>query len=319
MAAPNSGIVQNIRQFNRFYTNIIGVLDRHILNSSFSLAEARVLLEISRVDNCTATKLIALLNLDAGYLSRIIKGFERQNLICRQKSSSDGRSNMIYVTEKGRRVLAELAQTSNRQIESLIDKLPAEQQLNLVHCMKSIHKILTGERAGPLPVDNVRLRHGVLPGDIGSIINLHGIVYAVECGYNHQFEGYVCSTFQAFAESYDPGKDRLWIAETDDGITVAAIAILGYAETTAQLRWFIIHPLYRGRGLGWRMLDGALRFCREKGYKKIFLLTTSDQQTASYMYSKVGFVKTGEQPMQVWGQEMVEERFELTLAPEIEN
>lgn len=308
-------LVGEIRQFNRFYTNTIGLLDRHVLNSPFSLAEARVLLEVSRSSGCTASGLIGLLKLDPGYLSRIIKRFERQRLVYRQKSHTDGRSSLIYITEEGRLVLAGLESTSNRQIRNLIGSLPETGQLNLVRCMRTIQNVLDGKAASKAQPETVRLRHDLRPGDIGNIIHLHGVIYAAECDYNHEFEGYVCGTFQPFAASYRPGRDRLWVAETDSGVPAGSIAIVGHTETVAQLRWFLLEPSYRGRGLGQRMLKEALKFCRERGYRQVFLLTTSDQQTAIQMYKKAGFVNTDNKPVQMWGRSFTEERFELTLTP----
>lgn len=312
--ALETALVQDIRSFNRFYTNVIGLLDRHVLNSPFSLAEARVLLEISQAEECTASKLTGLLNLDPGYLSRIIKGFERRGLVYRQRCDADGRSSLIRLTREGHRVLESLIEASNRQIEDLIKDIPASERLCLVHHMQAIRSILSGGTAGPAPTGGVRLRHGLRPGDIGHIIHLHGVIYAAECGYNHEFEGYVCDTFRTFAAAYSPRKDRLWLAEAGTG-PVGSIAILGHSQTTAQLRWFLIHPLYRGRGLGWRMFNEALDFCRERRYDNVFLLTTSDQQAAIHMYEKAGFVKTEETPLRVWGRELSEIRYQLNLVP----
>ena len=340
MAHHTDALVQEIRQFNRFYTNIIGLLDRHVLNSPFSLAEARVLLEISQSSHCTASRLIEQLNLDPGYLSRIIKRFEREHLVYRERSNTDGRSNLVYLTEAGRRIMDGLETTSNRQIRGLIGELPASRQLELVQCMKTIQRILDIDRESTAseqsePPEKVHLRHDLRPGDIGSIIHLHGVIYAAECGYNHEFEGYVCGTFQSFAASYRPGRDRLWVAETSGpgGLCggpgapgglgnpgapadlVGSVAIIGHTETTAQLRWLLIQPSYRGKRLGQRMLDEALQFCRERGYQQVFLLTTSDQQTAIHMYKKAGFVKTETKPVQIWGRSFTDERYELTLVP----
>ena len=150
------------------------------------------------------------------------------------------------------------------------------------------------------------------PGDIGKLISLHGWIYQQECGYDHSFEGYVCKTFYEFLENYHPSKDRVWFLESG-GQMAGAIAVVGHSKTRAQLRWFILHPKYRGFGLGSRLMKEAIAYCREKGYKDIFLLTTLDQHTAIRMYEKAGFQKTTEHETYMWGKNLTELTFELHM------
>lgn len=163
----------------------------------------------------------------------------------------------------------------------------------------------------PFP-ENTRIRHNLNPGDVGYLIHMHGWIYEKECGYNHLFEGYVCKTFYAFLESYDIEKDRIWLAEANREI-IGSIAIVGHSNTKAQLRWFIIHPDFRGIGLGIKLIGEALKYCREKGYKHVFLETTSDQKTAIGMYIKQGFKKSTEHKNIIWGKELIEQTYELHL------
>ncbi len=158
----------------------------------------------------------------------------------------------------------------------------------------------------------ISIRHALRSGDVGYLIHLHGWIYSQECGYNHTFEGYVCKTFSEFFDHYDPNKDRIWFAEAD-GEIIGAIAIIGHSPVEAQLRWFILHPDYRGKGIGKILYKEALNYCREKHYKKVFLATTQDQQTAIRMYLKEGFKKVSESKNESWGKALIEEIYELML------
>jgi ribosomal protein S18 acetylase RimI-like enzyme len=159
---------------------------------------------------------------------------------------------------------------------------------------------------------NITIRHNLAPGDVGYLIHMHGWIYEKECGYNHQFEGYVCKTFYDFLENYSIEKDRIWFAEAN-GEIVGSIAIVGHSTVKAQLRWFIIHPDFRGIGLGTKLISEALKYCREKRYNHVFLETTSDQTTAINMYMKEGFRKSVEHKTKIWGKELNEQTYELYL------
>ena len=160
--------------------------------------------------------------------------------------------------------------------------------------------------------EKVQIRCDLRPGDVGYLIHLHGWIYAEECGYNHMFEGYVCKTFYNFFENYNSDKDRLWFAEVD-GKMVGAIAIVGHSEMRAQLRWFILHPSYRGMGLGKTLLNEAMKYCKEKPFKQVFLETTEDQKMAILMYLKLGFKKVSERENKAWGKNLVEQTYEINL------
>ncbi|HBE77463.1 MAG TPA: MarR family transcriptional regulator [Firmicutes bacterium] len=308
----NQQIISDIRRFNRFYTNIIGLLDQHILDSSFSLAEARILLEISQAEECTATKLMGQLKMDKGYLSRILKRFDNDKLIIKEKSPLDNRCSFLSLSEKGKKVFSKLNESSTQQIHSLIKDLSVEEQQTLVKYMKKTSQILSASTKPTASIEEIKIRHDLKPGDIGYLIYLHGIIYAKECNYNHQFEGYVAHTLYEFIQGYQPEKDRIWLTELE-GEIMGTVAIIGHSKDEAQLRWFLIHPDLRGVGLGRRLLDLALDFCRLKNYRRIFLMTTGDQQTAIKMYTKAGFVITEEHPVAMWGKSLNELRYEMAI------
>jgi DNA-binding MarR family transcriptional regulator/ribosomal protein S18 acetylase RimI-like enzyme len=310
MNSPETALIDAVRRFNRFYTNILGLLDRHLLDSDFSLSEARVLYEIGHSGDCTAKKLIEELRIDPGYLSRMIKRFEKLRLVYRVQSAEDGRLHYLYLTDHGRETLSRLDGLSDGQIGRLLGRLPEPDRQRLAASMQTIEIMLseTPVRAGA----TVRIRSGLKPGDAGYLIYLHGWIYATECGYDHDFERYVCQTFEEFFQNYGPEKDRFWFAEAD-GEMVGAIAIVGRPDQQAQLRWFILHPRYRGLGLGGALLREAMQYCREKGVRRVFLETTADQQTAIRMYRKAGFRQVAERENRAWGKVLTEQTYELLL------
>ena len=162
-----------------------------------------------------------------------------------------------------------------------------------------------------IPKD-VNLRFDLQPGDMGSVLYLHGLLYGQEYGFDHTFEAYVASGLAEFAQSFRPEKDRLWVAEAK-GQTVGSICILGRSESAAQLRWFLVHPLMRNAGLGRALLDSALQFCKECRYETIFLWTLSHLNAATRLYQSVGFGKTEEKTHPIWGKILTEERYDLRL------
>ncbi len=311
MESVHTPFIHTIRKFNRFYTNILGLLDQHMLNSDFSLSEARVLYDIAHNKDCTAKQLIQELSIDSGYLSRIIKRFEKQGLTYRVQSKEDGRLFYLYLTELGKETLDKLNGLSDKHITSMVSELQEAEQERLVKSMENIQEILSGDQ-NAIVEEDINLRCELRPGDVGRLIELHGWLYEKECGYNHIFEGYVCKTFYDFLLSYNPEKDRIWLAEAQ-GKIVGAIAIVGHSEELAQLRWFIIHPSYRSIGLGRRLLTQALQFCRDKNYKRVFLDTTREQKTAVSMYKKAGFQLVKEFENNFWGKALIEQNYELKL------
>lgn len=361
MDTVHTSFISDIRRFNRFYTNVLGLLDQNMLDSEFTLSQARVLYEIGESKNCTSKILIRKLSIDSGYLSRIIRGFEKHELIFREQSPEDKRIYYLYLTQKGRETMKSLNELSDRHISNLVAELPEEEKIRFANSMKVIENALNGskeaiakeeatvkeevvakekatvkekaatqeastdskETAGQEKSEvkgivsttekkTVVIRADLRPGDVGQLIYLHGWLYEKECGYNHIFEGYVYKTFYDFYQNYNSKKDRVWIAETEDKI-VGAIAIVGHSETRAQLRWFILHPNYRGIGLGSKLLSGAIEYCRNKRFKEVFLETTKEQQTAVTMYKKAGFKLVKEFDNNAWGKTLTEQMYELTI------
>jgi GNAT superfamily N-acetyltransferase len=157
-----------------------------------------------------------------------------------------------------------------------------------------------------------KIRHHIKPGDIGYLIYLHGILYAKEYGYDRTFEAYVAGGLAEFVQSFSSDRDRIWLAEAN-GQIIGSIAIVGHSKVDAQLRWFLVHPDYRGLGIGKELLKDAIQFCRGRKYKTIFLWTTSELMEAAHLYTSFGFRKTEEKTHKIWGKNLTEERYDLNL------
>jgi DNA-binding MarR family transcriptional regulator/GNAT superfamily N-acetyltransferase len=305
MDKKDSKVVEQIRDFNRFYTNILGLLNAHILDSSYTLTEVRILLEIKKTVDCTANTLITRLSIDRGYMSRIIKRFENNGLIIKESSQADNRISFLRLTQKGKETMSELESKSDDQVENLINHLSDNDQRKLVKAMKYIkNTILDGLK--PISIRNFE------PKDIEYIIDRHRVLYENEFGFTSEFGDYVEEYVKKFKEYHDPNKEAIFIAE-EDGAPIGVIAIVKAEDTTAQLRWFLIEPEARGKGLGHKLMDTAIDFSKDKGYKHVFLWTVNILEPARHLYREHGFSLTECKEHELWGHQLTEERWDLTF------
>lgn len=299
-------IIAEVRSFSRFYTNIIGLLDQSILNSTYSLTEARILFEIGQSNKCTAKDLSSSLDVDRGYMSRILSNFEVNGLITKEISKQDGRVCHLYLTPKGKDEFSMLCDRSNKQIEELTKDLREEEKDKLVESFRYIKYKLSNV------YHDIKIRD-YEQRDIAFIINRHEVLYQKEYGFTEEFTDYVSIYVNKFIEDHDQERENILIAECN-GKNVGVIAVVKESDTTAQLRWFLIEPEMRGRGLGKQMVDMALDFCREKEYKHVFLLTLSILKPARHIYSERGFTLTDTKENNEWADYTVEEeRWDLEL------
>ena len=249
------------------------------------------------------------LSMDVGYLSRILKKFQKSGLIEKKKSAEDRRSLYLSVTPFGKENQDQFNDRSDQQIEKLVETLPEEEIKVLARNMTSIETILT--KGKNIRRSDITIRDDVRPGDAGYLTYLHGWIYKKEYDYSVAFEGYVAESFYQFLVHYNPEKDRLWCAE-HEGEIVGCIGIVGHGER-AQLRWFLLHPNYRGIGLGKDLFELAMSFAREKGFKKVYLETTNDLTRAIGMYTKAGFIKTAEKENRAWRDDLLGLEFEMEI------
>lgn len=300
--------VEAMRRFNRFYTKQIGLLNEGLLRSPFSLTEARVIYELAHHEKTTATALGQELGLDAGYLSRILRGFIKRDLIAKQPSQTDGRQSLLWLTAPGQQAFATLNARSHNEIEAMLNELSPEEQNRLVEAMHVIEGLLGAQPEHKVPY----LLRPHQPGDMGWVVQRHGVLYAEEYGWDEQFEALVATIVAAFIQNYEPKRERCWIAEKD-GENVGSVFLVKKSDTVAKLRLLLVEPKARGLGVGSRLVNECIRFARQVGYQKITLWTQSVLPAARHIYEKAGFQRVHEGPHHSFGHDLVEETWELTL------
>lgn len=301
--------VEAVRQFNRFYTRYIGVLNEGWLASPFSLTEARVVYELAQRESATATEVAAELNLDTGYLSRIVSNFQKRKLIVKAKSENDARQSVLALTAQGRKEFQKLNQLTQNQIEELLNSLTAADQTRLVAAMKTIETLLSKQLQEEKYSYILRPPQ---PGDFGWVVQCNGALYAQEYGWDEGYEALVAQIVADFVKNFDPKKERCWIAEKD-GENVGAVFLVRKSATIAKLRLLIVDPKARGLGIGKRLVDECTRFARQAGYKKITLWTNNVLLAARSIYQKAGYQLVNSEKQHSFGHDQVFETWELRL------
>jgi len=300
--------VEAIRGFNRFYTKQIGVLQEGMLDSPFSLTEMRVLYELAHTRGLTATALGKELGLDQGYLSRILRGFEGRGLIVRTPSAEDGRQHFLELTEAAVLEFGRLNERQNREVEAMMARLSEAEKASLISSMGEIRRVL-GDRPES---NNAYLLRDHQPGDMGWVVYRHGVLYAQEYGYDHNFEALVAEIVAKFLREFDPKRDRCWIAEKDAQV-VGSVFVVRETDEIAKLRLLLVEPSARGLGIGASLVEECLRFARQAGYKKMALWTHKDLTSARNIYEKAGFRLAETTTHHDFGLEQVAETWAMDL------
>jgi DNA-binding MarR family transcriptional regulator/GNAT superfamily N-acetyltransferase len=304
-----------LRAFNRFYTRRIGVLQERLLASAFTLPESRVLWELAHHDGVTAAQLSRDLDLDPGYLSRLLRRLKERGLIHAERSSADGREALLRLTPTGREAFAPVDETSQQASAALLARLPESQQQRLLQAMQTIEELLEAPAAAA-PV--VLRPHR--PGDIGWVIARHGALYAHEYGWNTDFEALVAHIAARFLDQFDAQREACWIADRA-GQPLGCVFLVQARDDdtqapepgTAQLRLLLVEPTARGLGLGKRLVAECTRFARAAGYQRIRLWTQSCLGAARGIYRAEGYRLVATEPHHSFGADLVGENWELTL------
>jgi DNA-binding MarR family transcriptional regulator/GNAT superfamily N-acetyltransferase len=305
---PDAASIAAVRHFNRFYTRQIGVLDEHLLQSPFSLAEVRVMYELVHQDEPTAAALARELGMDAGYLSRLLAGLLRRGLVGRRSSAADARQRHLKLTERGRRAFQILDTCSSEEVRALLERLPAGDQRRLIGSMQAIEGLLTG----PSRERSALVLRPPRPGDMGWVVQRHGVLYFEEYGWDERFEALVAGVVAEFIQKLDARRERCWIAERD-GEPVGSVFLVRGSDTVAKLRLLLVEPSARGLGIGKRLVDECIRFSRQAGYRKISLWTNSVLVAARRLYEAAGFRLVHEEPHQMFGAGLIGQTWELDL------
>jgi DNA-binding MarR family transcriptional regulator/GNAT superfamily N-acetyltransferase len=304
-----NGVVHAVRQFNRFYTREIGLLGQGYLDSPFTLAEVRVLYEVAHGDGPTAAEIGKALELDAGYLSRMLTSFEKRGILARKTSSQDARQSHLSLTKKGRTAFAGLEAKSEAEVAKMIGRLSETEQKRLAGAMETIEGFL-GEHVEPKEPYLLRTHQ---PGDMGWVIHRHGVLYAEEYGFDERFEALVAQIAAGFVQKFDAKRERCWIAERE-GAMVGSVFLVKKSKRVAKLRLLLVEPEARGLGIGGRLVEECVRFARQAGYGKITLWTQSTLDAARHIYRKAGFRVVKRERHESFGQKLTGETWELTLA-----
>jgi DNA-binding MarR family transcriptional regulator/GNAT superfamily N-acetyltransferase len=301
-------VVDDVRGFNRFYTRVLGLLRPDLAGSAFGLTEARVLFELAHRDDVAVSELRRDLDLDAGYLSRILSGFTASGLAAREKSDADGRRQVVRLTDEGRRAFDELDRLQAGAIDTLLAPLDDGQRTRLVGAMGEIRRMLSSEaRTGGLVL------HPPHPGDLGWVVERHGARYAAEYGWDATFEALVARIVADFAEHHDTRREAAWIAELDGERVGCVFCTDADAKDTAQLRLLLVEPSARGSGVGTRLVDECLRFAKRSGYARITLWTNDVLLAARRIYERAGFRCDHREPHHSFGRGLVGEYWSRDL------
>ena len=275
--------VTAVRAFTRFYTAQLSVLKEGLLDTPYSMAEARIIFELRQRGSADSADLRRALDLDAGYLSRILARFESDALVTRRTSETDARRQTVTLTAAGEQASALLDQRSNEQVQALLKPLTGEEVQRLTTAMATIRDLL-----GSAPRRDAYLLRPARPGDYGWVISRHGALYARELGWGPTFEAYCARVVADYVEKHDPQRENAWIAEAG-GAPVGSIFCVKRDDETAQLRLLLLEPSARGLGIGARLVEECVQFARQAGYRRIVLFTTELQRDAARIYAKSGF------------------------------
>jgi len=297
-----------VRRFSRFYTRQLGLLQESLVDTRFSLAQARVLYELAHRDKVTASELAADLDLDHGYLSRILRRFSDDGLLRKVRPPGDVRQSLIAITAKGRKAFAPLNRNSHDQVAGLLGKLGAAEQARVIAAMATVETLLQPAQSRA-PMILLRPHR---PGDMGWVTSANAALYAQEYGWDISYEALVAKITAEFIEKFDPKRERCWIAEMD-GERVGSVFCVSKTDEIAKLRLLIIDPRARGLGLGKRLVEECMRFAKEAGYKRMTLWTQSNLLAARGIYARAGFELVAEEPHHSFGADLVGETWERDL------
>jgi DNA-binding MarR family transcriptional regulator/N-acetylglutamate synthase-like GNAT family acetyltransferase len=305
--------VAAVRRFNRFYTRQIGVLRKTYLDSPYSLGEMRVLYELAQNDRLTASDIARALDLDAGYLSRLLRNFEKRGLISRKTSKKDARQSHLALTARGRKLFAPMEERSQRDAGAMLDKLKPAQQSRIVAAMTSIETLLTNGQTAKFDAKPSYTLRDPQAGDFGWIISRHAELYLQEYGWGEPFEGLCAQIVADFVNNFDAERERCWIAELNGENVGCVMLVKDDQPRVARIRLLLVDPKARGLGLGAKLVDECVRFARAAGYAKITLWTHSVLTAARHVYEKAGFTLTSSEPRHTWGKDVVAEFWDLDL------
>jgi DNA-binding MarR family transcriptional regulator/GNAT superfamily N-acetyltransferase len=298
-----------VRAFNRFYTGQVGLLNEHVAKSRYSLAEGRVLYELSKRGRSTGVDIAQSLGMDPAYLSRLLRKFVAAGLVVHLPSVTDRRSNETVLTRDGDAAVAELEDLNDEAIDAMLEQVSPAGREALVGAMATIRAILGDEpKRGPVILRPHRI------GDLGWMIHRQGILYNRQFGWNIGFESLIAGIYNEFQQAPLTPPRNLWVAE-QNGSIVGSIFVMPSEGLpgSAQLRMLYVEPAARGQGVGTVLVAQAVSFARDNGYRRMRLWTHTVQESARRIYAAAGFRIVETIPEDNFGVEMIGEIWELAF------
>jgi DNA-binding MarR family transcriptional regulator/GNAT superfamily N-acetyltransferase len=302
------GQIAAVRRFSRFYTRKLGIIEPKLLDSPWTLQEARIIYEIAERQSCTATDLVRTLGLDAGFLSRTLQALQRRQIVARKPSKADRRVTELALTAKGRAAFSDLDSRSRSEVAALLKNLETAERAAIVSSMTTIEHTL--EPPTPRPTGFLLRSHR--PGDIGWVVSRHGALYAQEYGWDISFEALAAEIAAQFIRTCDPAREHCWIAEIG-GEPVGSVFLVKASDDVAKLRLLLVDKKARGSGVGRALTEQCIRFAKDAGYSSITLWTQSILVAARGIYQRAGFQCVGKQKHHSFGADLVGETWELKL------
>jgi DNA-binding MarR family transcriptional regulator/N-acetylglutamate synthase-like GNAT family acetyltransferase len=307
-SGPDARQIGAVREFNRFYTRQLGLLNRDFLTSEWTLTEVRVLYEIATRQGVTAREIATDLQLDEAYLSRILAKFRRRRLIKRSTSALDARQQLIVLTPTGRAAFSPLDRSATQQIEQMLAPLVAADRASLVDSMARLKELLQPERETQAPYSIRPLRIG----DIGWITHRQGLLYAEEYGWDASYEALVAEILGAFVKTFESKREAAWVAEVRGNI-VGSVFLVRASDQIGRLRLLYVEPSARGLGIGSKLVSLCIDGARERGYRTLTLWTNDVLVAARRIYEAMGFRLAAEERHRSFGKDLVGQTWELSL------
>ncbi len=282
--------IDEIRSFNRYYTNILGLLDRHVLNSPYSLTEGRILLEIAQMGGCTVTALADAFHLNIGYLSRTLSALQSLGLIEKQTSDTDSRSKILRLTDCGLEQADFLNRKSDEQIAGIIAPLSKEQGTELVHCMKRIRELLAQTASGVTAArrndyENVKIVEGSpYIEEIKLLITEYTKFLNRDLAFQH-LQGELAD----LKIKYTKPNGELFAAVVETGEVAGCVAFYRHSDVRCEMKRLYVKPEFRKANLGRRLIEAIIGAARQDGYQEMVLDTIRPLKSAIHLYREYGF------------------------------
>jgi DNA-binding MarR family transcriptional regulator/N-acetylglutamate synthase-like GNAT family acetyltransferase len=303
-------LVDEVRGFNRFYTQQIGLLAGRLPGSALSLPEARVLYELAQTEGQTAADIVRRLQMDKAQVSRIVARFRSNGLVKSRVSPDHAKRLLLTVTPAGKKTFARMEQATRVQLDAFLSPLGMEGRERLVCAMRQIKGALGRDAA---PVEAFVLR-GLAPGDIGWIVHRQAALYHLEYGWDWRYEGLACDILAKFVADFDSEREDAWVAERSGGIVGSIFLMKSDDPSIAKLRLLYVEASARGAGVGRGLVDACIGRARELGYSKITLWTNDVLVAARRLYQAAGFVLVEQSAHHSFGHDLVGQTWTLDLA-----